>query len=299
LALIKAFSAFKIQIVNTNHQFNILHGSYSGAQGRMSPYDLTLAAKKQRNSLVIFAHGFKGFKDWGPWQLVAQTFAEKGFDFLKFNFSHNGGTLDDPIDFPDLAAFAENTYSKEVYDLNKVLSMVEQGIKGPEGIMQWDRLLLIGHSRGGGIAVLCAGRPSVAALVTWAAVADFGERFNFDLEKWRHDGVAYVKNGRTGQDMPHHFDFYKDYEENAGRLNILSAAAQLKCRSLVVHSRDDEAVAFADAKRLTTAMHGSTSLFLNGGGHTFGGGHPWRKKTLPESLKVIVDFTADYLLENK
>ena len=40
--------------------------------------------------LVVFCHGFKGFKDWGAWHLVAEKFAQDGFIFLKFNFSHNG-----------------------------------------------------------------------------------------------------------------------------------------------------------------------------------------------------------------
>ncbi|RZV60365.1 MAG: alpha/beta hydrolase, partial [Flavobacteriaceae bacterium] len=42
--------------------------------------------------LVIFCHGYKGFKDWGAWDLVANAFMEAGCFFVKFNFSHNGGT---------------------------------------------------------------------------------------------------------------------------------------------------------------------------------------------------------------
>jgi hypothetical protein len=52
--------------------------------------------------LIIFCHGYKGFKDWGAWDLVAEEFANNNFVFVKFNFSHNGGTAKNPIDFPDL-----------------------------------------------------------------------------------------------------------------------------------------------------------------------------------------------------
>ena len=58
--------------------------------------------------LVIFSHGYKGFKDWGCWNLVAEAFKNSGFAFVKFNFSHNGGTIKQPLDFPDLDAFDEN-----------------------------------------------------------------------------------------------------------------------------------------------------------------------------------------------
>ena len=37
--------------------------------------------------LVIFCHGYKGFKDWGSWNLVAETFKNEHFFFVKFNFS--------------------------------------------------------------------------------------------------------------------------------------------------------------------------------------------------------------------
>ena len=57
---------------------------------------------------VLFCHGYKGFKDWGAWDLVAKAFAEAGFFFVKFNFSHNGGTVEQPIDFQDLKAFSDN-----------------------------------------------------------------------------------------------------------------------------------------------------------------------------------------------
>mgnify|MGYP000221090702 CR=1 FL=1 len=76
-------------------------------------YDLYFEENALQKPIVIFCHGYKGFKDWGAWHLVAETFAKKGYFFLKFNFSHNGGTIEQPIDFPDLEAFAQNNYTKE------------------------------------------------------------------------------------------------------------------------------------------------------------------------------------------
>lgn len=78
--------------------------------------DLTYNDNNPKAPLVIFAHGFKGFKDWGTHNMVANLFAENGFRYLKFNFSHNGTTVDKPIDFADLIAFSENTFSIELDD---------------------------------------------------------------------------------------------------------------------------------------------------------------------------------------
>ena len=51
--------------------------------------------------IVIFSHGFKGFKDWGHFETVAKQFADAGFVFIKFNFSHNGTTPTDPLNCGD------------------------------------------------------------------------------------------------------------------------------------------------------------------------------------------------------
>ena len=76
--------------------------------------------------LIIFCHGYKGYKDWGCWNLVADLFAENGFKFLKFNFSHNGGTINNPIDFSDLDAFSKNNYSLEVQDVSRVIKYIRE-----------------------------------------------------------------------------------------------------------------------------------------------------------------------------
>ncbi len=79
--------------------------------------DVTYPQNSSHLPVVIFCHGYKGFKDWGAWGLVANAFAKEGFAFLKFNFSHNGGTFEQPIDFPDLEAFSEDNFTKQLDDL--------------------------------------------------------------------------------------------------------------------------------------------------------------------------------------
>ncbi|MBC7391036.1 MAG: hypothetical protein H7329_17655, partial [Opitutaceae bacterium] len=53
--------------------------------------------------------------------LIAQQFAEVGFAFVKFNFSHNGTTPDNPEEFVDLEAYAENNYTIQLDDLGRVI----------------------------------------------------------------------------------------------------------------------------------------------------------------------------------
>jgi uncharacterized protein len=91
-------------------KIDIINGSYVGSGNRESLFDLSIPMHFN-GQLIIFVHGFMGFKDWGAWHLVQEYFTEKGFAFCKFNLSHNGGTVQNGIDFPDEESFARNTYS--------------------------------------------------------------------------------------------------------------------------------------------------------------------------------------------
>jgi len=137
-----------------------------GAKGRGMLMDITYDDAIKNAPVVIFAHGFKGFKDWGAHNLVAKYFAENGFRYLKFNFSHNGTTADKPVDFADLIAFSENTFSIELEDLNDVIDFVCNGSSMPSV----SGVFLIGHSMGGGISIIqTAGDKRVKKLVTMAS----------------------------------------------------------------------------------------------------------------------------------
>src|SRR5690554_5861048 len=93
---------------------------FKGANGRESLIDFQEPDDYEYEDLVVFIHGYKGYKDWGAWNLVQSYFVRNGMAFCKFNMSHNGGTTDEPIDFPDLEAFSLNRYSYELADVKHV-----------------------------------------------------------------------------------------------------------------------------------------------------------------------------------
>jgi len=240
--------------------------------------------------IVIFCHGYKGYKDWGAWSLVADEFARKGFTFVKFNFSHNGGTLENPIDFPDLEAFGNNTYSIEVADLKSVIDWAHKEFDQP--------ISIIGHSRGGGIVTLVGGGNSnVSKVISWAAVADFKERFPVGekLQEWKDKGVNYVLNGRTKQEMPHYYSFYEDFIKNEMNLTISKAAKRIRIPHLIVHGDKDEAVLVKDAYRLGSFNPKAELEIILGANHTFGSKHPWNEHFLTDSLREVVDKTINFI----
>ena len=199
--------------------------------------------------LIIYCHGYKGYKDWGAWHLAGRAFAEAGFAFLKFNFSHNGGTFVQPIDFPDLEAFGHDNFSKQMSDLEQVINFALEN-KKPLPKIDTKNITLIGHSRGGGIACLMVHEnKNVSNLITWSSVSDYKSRFlsGEKLEQWKKDGVYHVKNGRTHQDMPHYYQFYEDFLINENRFDIKNAVQNLKQPFLIIHGEEDETVKLQEA----------------------------------------------------
>ncbi|MCX7551212.1 alpha/beta hydrolase family protein [Xanthomarina sp. F2636L] len=261
-------------------------------------WDAYFKKTKKQKPLVIFCHGYKGFKDWGSWDLVAEAFKNEDLFFVKFNFSHNGGTVENPIDFPDLEAFAENNYTKELNDLNDMLNHLLSKDNPFINDINQEKIILIGHSRGGGIATIFASEDTrITSLITWASVCDFAKRTATigDLDLWEENGVKYVLNGRTKQQMPHNYQFYEDFKANNSRLNIELATKKLKIPHLIIHGDMDPSVSFDEAKALHTWNPNSVLISIDNTNHVFDSKHPWDDKNMPDKLKQVVEKSIDFI----
>lgn len=243
--------------------------------------------------VVVFCHGFKGFKDWGPYPEWGRHLARAGFVSVHLNFSHNGVHRDAPTALTELDRFADNTFTRELDDLRAVLDVVETG-RLLEAPADPHRIGLLGHSRGGGTVILQAGRDDrVAALVTWSSVATFVDRFSDEqIEDWETKGYTEIRNSRTGQTMRLNKRLYDDAMAHRDELDVQAAASRINVPWLVVHARDDEAVGVEAAETLAGA-NDSAQVFEAEGGHTFGGAHPFGG-TVPESLQAVWERTTAF-----
>jgi uncharacterized protein len=250
--------------------------------------------------LLIFAHGFKGFKDWGHWCRIAEAFAEKGFAFLKFNFSHNGTSPEKTSEFSDLEAFGNNNFSKELADINTVIDWAEAN--STQYGLDKNNFSLIGHSRGGPIVILQAAKDlRISKLITWAAVheLDYAWQSTAFIEDWREKGVVYSKNARTGQQMPLYFQLYEDFMEHKTEYSVKNALKNFNKPMLIVHGTADPAVKLSSAEYLKKYAPHAYFKIIEGADHVFGGRHPFpENETLPsESMQLIescISFLENY-----
>ncbi|PWJ44149.1 alpha/beta hydrolase family protein [Sediminitomix flava] len=249
----------------------------------------------KKKPLIIFTHGFKGFKDWGAFDIIADQFAEKGYVFLKFNFSNNGTTLDYPYEITDFHSFARNTFTKELNDYDTILEYLNSESCFIPNI-DLDKIYLVGHSRGGGIGLcLTAQDPRIKKLATWASVPSLNRFFTKDqLEKWENEGVIHVLNGRTQEQLPLHYELVEDFEANRNKLDLDILLPKINVPTLVIHGDEDETVPVQAADLIVSHCPTAEKKIIKGTGHTFGVAHPFEESELPSTIQEVVDLTIGF-----
>lgn len=264
--------------------------SLDGSLGKIL-IDVRAAGRESPRPAIVVVHGFKGFKDWGMFPPLANRLARAGFATVTFNVSGSG--VDDTGEFAFPHRFGHNTFSHELNDLGVVTDAL---LQGELGVAPPTTIGLVGHSRGGGIAVLYAARDRrVGALVTWASISGVERWSPREVTEWRAKGEKGIINARTGQHLSLFTDVLDDVERNAGgSLDVLGAASRLEIPWLIAHGTEDEAVSHLESEALRAASPLPTTrlLAIEGAGHTFGAGHPWDvQKHDSAALRRVFDMT--------
>jgi len=261
-----------------------------GSANRPILIDITYKENKKYKKVVVFSHGFKGFKDWGAFNQIAKTFAQNDFVFVKFNFSHNGTTTADTMNFVDLKAFGNNNFCKELDDLGFVLDWVEENFINVE-------IYLFGHSRGGGISMLkTAEENRISKVVSWASPSDFTNKIPEErIAIWKEKGVAFIYNGRTKQNMPMYFQFYENSKANKDRIDIKKAVLKMNIPQLIVHGSDDPTVKLEEAENLKKWNPDAQLHIIKGADHVLGAFHPYDLQEFPAHLREAIDETMAFL----
>jgi dienelactone hydrolase len=271
-----------------------------GAAGRPFLLDLYYQPDAQPKPILLFVHGYKGFKDWGHWQQIGRYFAERGYVFIKFNFSHNGTTITSPDTFDDLEAFGNNNYQHELADIDALLTCLHKGSTDlPAREADLSRIGLIGHSRGGAISIIKAANDArVKALATWAAVSRLDYAWSKErVAQWEKEGVYYIVNGRTGQNMPMYYQMYQNFIANRTLLNVQSALDGFNKPMLILHGTADPAVPHTAAETLQRDYSAAQLHLIEGADHVFGGQHPYESNELPAHSEELVEVSRQFFDE--
>lgn len=228
-----------------------------------------LESAARPKALVVIVHGFKGFAEWGFFPWLTGQFVAHGLAACRFDMSRNGiGDVRDSFDRLDL--FERDTYSIQLADLRAVVRHLQS--RTPFGQLP---IFLVGHSRGGAIALLAAESvPNLHGVVTWSSIARTGRWDELLKRRWRADGWLAMENARTRQTMKIGTDILDDLDQHQRELDVLAAVARLKVPLLAIHGGRDETVPLEEGRQIARAGANASLLVLHRASHTLNAIHP-------------------------
>ena len=245
-----------------------------------------LELKKEAQALVVVVHGFKGFKDWGFFPWLSEYLAAQRIAVCRFNMSRSG-IGENPDSFDRLDLFADDTYSTQIGDLRTVVRHCHSRADVP--------IFLLGHSRGGGIALLSASLvPNLCGVITWSAIARTDRWDEPTRKQWRKDGFYEVENARTKQVMRMSTRILDDCEANRERFDILAAAKRLDVPILVIHGGRDESVPVEEGRLIASRAKDPALVVLHRASHTFNAIHPLVH--VPFELVLASEVSAHFVI---
>lgn len=279
-------------------------GSIPSKQDIPIYYDLYIPSVTPGSALpvVLFVHGFKGFKDWGAFPDACEELARAGFAVVTFNLSMNGvGKSMTEFDEPE--HFADQTLSQDLEDVGTVIDAVKaKVIDGDRVDLDTDRMAIIGHSRGGHTAIAAAAEyTEIQCLVTWSAVADYNARWSDKMKKdWEKNGYTEIENSRTGQVFKINKRVFDDAVEHADTLIAVKRVEELYIPSMFIAGKEDEAVPYSNSEILFRKCPADEKevRLIEKTGHTFGVSHPFIASEFPEAFEEVLDYTEGWLLEH-
>lgn len=274
-------------------------GSIPSTEGLPIRYDVYLPHPAlEPLPIILFVHGFMGFKDWGPFPDLCYELAGNGFAVIAIDLSLNGiGDRPGMLDRSDL--LERQTFSQDLRDIQSVLQALQLGtLPTNHYALDPTKIGIIGHSRGGHLAVIAAAECiEIQSIVTWAAIADYSKRWNASMIKsWETSGSVSITNARTQQIFNLQKSVYDDLTSHADRLLAIKRVRELYIPCLFLHGKDDDTVSYTEAQRLYDACPSADKslIILEHTGHTFGGSHPFEAEEFPPSLTELLAVTAQW-----
>lgn len=236
--------------------------------------------------LLLLLHGFKGFRNYSfiPW--LAQYTANTGAIAVRMCFSLNGmKNTSWLVQSPD--DFARNTISRECDDVADLLDALTNHDDFAALRRIWNgRVSVLGHSRGGGVAMIAASEyfhahpEQLHHVAVWNSVGTWTRWTPRQAAAWKEAGTFEMQNQRTLQTLNMHSTYLADIEEHSERLDLVAASSTLSSRLRYIHAQHDLTVPLREIEQLAQASRTEAAVtIIPNTTHTFGMEHPVNRIT--------------------
>ena len=261
-------------------------------EGRIG-LDWQYQTEQSQKGLCLFIHGLKGFKDWGCWNVLGRHFAQKNLVFAKLTLSGAGLKGGLGSEFNDPEGFGHSHFGQDLDDVYQVLEQLQAEFKQLP-------ICLIGHSKGGGLALIAASeqKGAISRLISWASVPNMGWLFSPErVQSLKEKGVFYLLNQRTGQSLPIYANAYQTYLAQLNRFDLNRLAKELNLAWLLIHGDQDQAIPLNQVQTwLEQAKNPLAELkIIPNADHVFGAKQPHNSQELPKASQTVLELSLDFL----
>lgn len=244
-----------------------------GPMGRLAAR-LQMPALKagERCPVVVICHGFTGQMNDYLLGLIAENLLKDGIGALRFDFNGHGQSEGD---------FVNMTVPNEIEDATAVVAAALD-------LPQTSSVALLGHSQGGVVAAMAAGRLGrrlIRGVVLMAPAAVLRD----DALKGNTMGVSYDPwHAPDYVTMPSGHKLGRAFIQSAVELPIYETAARYDGPAFVIHGQADRLVPYTYGERFRYAMPHCEFQLIPGEDHVFSANTPlaaslasdWLRETL-------------------
>ncbi|MHC4976643.1 MAG: alpha/beta hydrolase [Planctomycetota bacterium] len=241
---------------------------------------------------LVFAHGFKGYKEYGFMPVMAREIASRlPVNVHRFTMSHSGMGEDiDTFEHPEL--FEANTLNREVFDVNAV---VEEARRRDNSLP----VVCMGHSRGGVSTLLACGRADsslnpagVIVLASPDSSFRLGEK---DKQTLLDEGRVVSPSARTGQELYLGKQWLMEQISHPEDHDVLACAERLDMPVLVIHGDEDVAVPVSCGRAIAHRITRSQLQILESCNHVFNMPNPAGETPISDQLERAIAAVCDFM----
>jgi uncharacterized protein len=259
----------------TKHYFEIENSNGHKVKG-----DIRIPFSEIAIPVVIFSHGFKGFRNWSFIPYICEKFANHGFISVNYDFSHNG-IIDDEKQIYNDEIFRKNRVSFAIDDLGCLIKGIESNsLKISEFHNQFSGdIYLAGHSLGGAVSILTAPKfESVKKISLWASISELNRNTERQKAVWKEKGEISIEIASTGQKLHLDYDYIEDKDVNFPSNVIMDTLKTLNYPVQIIHPEKDLTVNIKEANELKSTesdIRKRELIVIEKAGHTFNCRHPF------------------------
>lgn len=247
--------------------------SLDGGKGRLAAIlQKPSLAQGAQCPMVVFCHGFGGSKEGPLFELIADSLQAHGIASLRFDFNGHGASEGE---------FVDMTVPNEIEDAMKVIEYVRD-------LRYVSKVALVGHSQGGVVASMTAGKlepGDIAAVALMAPAAVLRD----DAIRGSTMGANY-----NPLDPPEFVELWggkrlgRNYIKTAFSLPIYETAANYQGPALIVHGTGDRVVPYTYGERYKSVWPKAKVEILDAQDHGFG-------QNIYRATRLVSDFLIEVL----